>query len=175
MIKRSFFLLGAIFLIVGCVDYGSYVKTDIDINFPINLDVVVENPGMKSSPAPFDVTKSVNLAGDAALANYVDNIRGIVVNDLTATVTGLDQNVVLTNATLTISGNDQSVSWDFENISITNDVILELPNDNQEFDTLSTMLSALGDVEVQFAGFSDTSDIQYTLAVVLNTTVTVGL
>jgi len=175
MIRRSFILLGTIVLLAGCVDIKSYVKTDIDINFPISLSVLVEKPGMKSAPSPFDATESFSLANDSIFADYLGNIQAITVNSLTATVADLDQSIVLTDATLTISGNDQSVSWDFDNLTISDGDLLELSNDNQEFDTLSSILSAITDLEVQFAGFSDTSDIQYTLDVVLNTSVTVGL
>lgn len=175
MIRISFILLGAVLLLAGCVDYGSYAKTDVDINFPINLSVIIENPGMKSTPTPFDVTESFSLLSDSVFADYFDIIQGIIVNDLTATVADLDQSVVLTDVTLIISGNDQFASWDFDNLTVSNGVELELSNDNDEFDTLTSILSALADFEVQFTGFSDTSDIQYTLEVVLNTTLTVGL
>lgn len=175
MIRRSLVLLGAALLLSGCVDYGSYIKTDIDIDFPINLSVIVENPGMKSTPAPFDVTESFSLTSDSLFSEHTDNIQQVTVNNLTATVTDLDQSVVLTDATLIISGNDQSVSWDFDNLSISEGYTLDLPNDNQEFDTLTSILSALVDIEVQFTGFSDTSEIAYTLAVVLSTTITIGL
>jgi len=175
MIRRSFFLLVAVLLINGCNDLRSYVKTDIDIDFPINLAVIVDNPGMKSTPFPFDATMSIDLSGDEQLAEYLDNIHEITVTDISATVSDLDQSIVLTDVTLIISGNDQSVNWNFDNITITNGVTLELSNTNQEFDTLSAILSALSDIEVQFTGFSDTSGIEYTLEVILNTTVTVGL
>ncbi len=175
MIRRSFVLIGAVLLLAGCVDLGSYVKTDIDINFPINLPVIIENPGMKSTPTPFDATKSLSLGADAALADYLDNVKEINVTDLTATVTELDQSINLTDVTLVISGNDQSVSWTFASLAVANGDTLELTNDNEEFDTLSTIMSALSDIEVQFTGFSDTSDTQFTLEVILNTAVTVGL
>ena len=175
MIKKSFVLLGVIIMLNGCIDYKSYLKTDINMNFSVNLPVDISTPGMKTGLFPFDVTKTFSPVGEPSLAEYLENIKAITLTGISATVTELEQSIVLTDALLSISDGADSVSWNFEEISITEGSILDLTNNNDEFATLSTMLSALGDVDVRFTGFSDTNDVQYTLKVDLETKITAGL
>ncbi len=175
MIKKSFIFLGVIIMLNGCIDYKSYLKTDIDMNFSVNLPVDISTPGMKSGLYAFDETKTFSLIGEPSLAEYLENVQAVTLTGLSATVTELEQNVVLTDALLSITDGTDSVSWNFDEISVSEGSILELTNNNDEFATLSTMLGTLGNVDVRFTGYSDTNDIHYVLRVDLETKITVGL
>ncbi len=177
MIKRSFaFLAVLVFLAsTGCSKIGDLFTVSVDADFTVDLPVSIAGPDMKTGSYAFDVTKTINLADEPDLVDYIDKIKGISLSTMSSTVMGLALVIQLLDATLTFSGNGESVSWSFTNLSIQNGTALVLANNAGQFDTVSTILEGLGDVVVRFSGNSNMNNVEYTLTNVLSAAVKAGL
>ncbi|MBT3244425.1 MAG: hypothetical protein HN352_14845 [Bacteroidetes bacterium] len=177
MIKKSFIFLGVILLMgsVGCTDLGSLFSVKVETDFKIDVPVDVSAPLMKTGPFAFDATKVYDPLSNADLEEYKDQIGDIDLSAITGTIKDLSESTVLTETNLKVSGNGSEVSWDFDNVTLSNGTELSLPDEGTKYTTLSSILKSLEEVTVELSGNSSVNNVTYTLELKLSTTLTVGL
>ncbi len=165
----------AIMMVASSCDLGNALSVKVDADFNIDVPVEVNGPDMKTGPYAFDATKTIDLSKEAALVDYLDNVKSITLKTLTTTITGLSKDVTLLTATLSITDGTNTASWTFTNKALKNNETLTVGNDSGQYDKISTMLSALGTVTVTFNGNSDVNDVIFTLSNALQTQIAAGI
>jgi len=178
MIKKSAFVLSLAFAFImsGCESISNLLVVKVDTDIVVDLPVEVTSADMKTGGSyPFSVSKTFNPTDEPELVDYVDRIKSIDLSTMSATIVSTSDAFSLLTGTLVVSGNGETVSWSFTNASIDDGTTLDLANDDGQFDTISTMLSATGDVTIDFSGTSSMPAIQFVLQAVLSSIVSAGI
>ena len=178
MIRNSALVLSIaiVFILSGCESLSNLLVVKVDTDFVVDLPVDISAPLTKTDgPYPFDVTETFKPTDEPDLADYVESITAIDLSTMTATIITVTEPFKLLTGTVSVSGNGESVSWSFTDESIDDGTTLSLANDAGQFDTISSMLSASGELAVSFSGTSNLFAIQFVMQTVLQTVVSADI
>ena len=133
-------LLGGVIL-TGCKEASELVDVKFPANYETELDVtVVPSTGARATNGVFSVTETVDPTSDSDFAKYLDNIKGITIEEVSGLVLSVEPNITLISTIITVSNANHTATWEFVNLPITVGAELILDNNNGQWDAIEQIL-----------------------------------
>jgi len=162
--KKLNYLLAVMFLagltFLSCNKVKELADVTFDATYNTDLNVVVPAEGRSVS---FDTEATIDPASDPEVEQYLDNIVGINVQSMTATITSISKDVTLVTADLTVSNANHSTGWTMENLPLSVGASIPLNNENGQWDTINQILMEQQIFTVNLSGETDEGDVTFTL------------
>ena len=124
----------------------SLFDVEFDTTFEGDLDIEVQDPGVKSAADsyPFNASVTVDVLDDEDVYEYQDKIDDFIVSGVTATVTWINTDGVefLAGSTFTITNGTRTASWTLPvNIPIAEGTSMNLEDLGDVYKTVSAILA----------------------------------
>lgn len=132
------------------------LTTSFDTNLSTTILVDVEQPqegksGLKDAHTyPFSATKTLSIKDNSQINDYIDRLREINVNIVTATFTGIPSGETITELAITIESVDLNVTLE----DLVNGVSVTLDISPQLLDDLSEELLDAQQITIGVSGYS---------------------
>lgn len=153
----------------GCGKIEEATNIDFDASYDTNLNAVVSAVNRSAS---FEAKSTIDPLADANVAKYVDNIKNYNVQQIKAEVTSVSKEATLVSADLDIFTDVTTASWKLENKSLTVGSIINLGNENGQWNKVNQIFGQKKSFTIQLAGETDEGDITFTLKVTIVTKIT---
>jgi len=132
-------LAGIIF--TGCKEATELADVKFTANFEDTLSVVVTPAtGLKAGNGVFSETITIDPTSDSDFDKYLNNIKGIDINEVSGLVLIVNPNVTLSSTVLTVSNDTRNATWEFDVLPIEAGTVLILDNADGQWDTIEEIL-----------------------------------
>ena len=153
-------------LITGC---KKAEEVNFDVTYITDLDVVVPP---ESRIVSFSAENTIDPLSDENVERYATDITSYQLDSLIAGVTEISKNVTLVWGDLSINHSTKHAIWHFENITLSDGATIPLGNDNGQWETVKEIFGTGKIVVVKIKGQTDTGDVNFTIQVVIQASVT---
>lgn len=153
----------------GCNKAKELLDVEFETNFKVNLPVSLT--GSRSLDGVFLVEKTVDPLSDEEVEKYIDNIKAWNVTEFTGIFLHVNPDFVLTNGLVKMSSVDKEVIWNLEDQTITEGSVINLGNENGQWQTVNDILGQKKEFTVHFSG-NNSLEEDFTLQLIIKTRVT---
>ncbi len=156
----------------GCKKIDDALEVTFDATFKTNLNIDIPAGSEAREIGFFDETESIDPTTDENVKKYLDKIKGIEVQGITATITSITKDVVLTNLRFSVKGDAGEAVWEIPSIAVSEGTTATLGNEAGQWDMVNTILGEKKVFTVSASGESSEDDVQFTFEYVINTEIT---
>jgi len=156
----------------GCKKVDDALDVTFDATFKTDLNIDIPAWTAARDNYIFDETESIDPTTDENVKKYLDKIKGIEVQGITATVTYISKDVVLTNLRFSVNGDAGEAVWEIPSLAVSEGTTVTLGNEAGQWDMVNTILGEKKIFTVSASGESSQDDVQFTFEYVINTEIT---
>jgi hypothetical protein len=176
MKKISVFLsmmMATAIILTSCEKVNDINKVNFDATFSGDLDC--STVGLKSTlnNPVFSASVVIDPTSDPNVNIYLNKIEGYEIQSVKGTITSMSQeNVTIISADLSIYNFQDTSAWTLQNELLTTGKTLTLGNENEQWDTVSSILKDGQEFTILVTGESDFAGVTFTIKVEIETKVT---
>lgn len=172
MKKLNFLLLGllAVSLVyTGCSKLEDATDVEFNANYDANLNASVTAPDLK---AAFIAEDQINPLENEQVAQYIDKIKNVEIQSMTAEITSIDKDVTLVTGELDVFTDANTATWQMNDVPLTQGAKLDLGNENGQWDTMQSIFAEKKAFTVKLTGSTDMGPVNFTMKVTFQTKIT---
>ncbi|MBC8321060.1 MAG: hypothetical protein H8E34_10085 [Bacteroidetes bacterium] len=172
--KILFVSLTTCVLITSCQEAKEILYVKFNADYQTEFEVVV--PPISSVKTDiygeFAVSETIDPNSSSEYQQYIDNIIGIEINEVTGEVLSISKNVMLESAVISVMNESYNATWEFTNEPITVGTSLTLDNSSGQWDAIENILMDKKVFTVSIAGQADADDVEFVVLFTLKSEVT---
>jgi hypothetical protein len=163
-------------LLPGCDKVNDLNTKTFDATFSTDLNCSVPVLSESRANPTFSASAVINPTSDPNVNIYLNNIKSYEIQSLKGTITSMSQeNVTLVLADLNIYNFQDTASWAYQNELLTVGKVLEMGNENGQWDKVSGILKDGQEFTVLITGETDFAGVTFTIKVDIETKVTANI
>jgi len=165
-------LLLAGVVLTGCKEAEELIEVKFPANYEAELDVtVVPSTSAKATNGVFSVNETIDPTSDSDFAKYLNNIRGITIEEVSGLILSVEPNITLTSTVITVSNANHTATWEFTNLPITVGTELTLDNNNGQWDAIEQILLDAEIFNLSISGQANEENAKFVVLVSINSEV----
>lgn len=169
--------LGILFtsiIITGCKEAEEIFYVNFSADYETEFDVIVPSGSVTKMgiDTNFTVNETIDPTTNSDYLKYIDNIKEVDIEEVSAEVIAISKNVNLQSGTINVSNPDNIATWEFTDIPVQLGTILVLDNDQGQWDKMTNIMFGKVPFTVNIEGQVDDDDVEFTLLFTLKSDVT---
>jgi hypothetical protein len=164
-----FGLLTLSLIYAGCNKIEEATDVAFNASYDANLNATVNAPDLK---AAFIAEDEIDPLENSNVSQYIDKIKDVEIQNLTATITSIDKDVILLSGDLEIFTDANKANWYMENVPLTSGAQIDLGNENGAWDTVRAIFGEKKAFTVKLKGSTDKGQVAFTMMVTIDTKMT---
>jgi hypothetical protein len=172
MKKLNYLILGLLtfsLIYAGCNKIEEATDVEFNANYDATLNASVPAPELK---AAFIAEDDINPLENSDVSQYIDKIKDVEIQTMTATITAIDKDVMLLSGDLDIYTDANKASWSLKDVPLTQGAELSLGNENGEWNTVRAIFAEKKTFMVKLRGSTDKGAVSFTTKVTIGTKMT---